>query len=460
MRRVLILLVVFTAAASLGMPQRAEAGRCEGTTNGVAWCCNDSELTYETGQPPSTGCNDGTYTGGSFSCSVSSSCSGRTGTTAASKDVKDCCFYAQGSCEAPYVSGQCPDIPGLPAAQHLGEACSALTQCSGQVETRPNVTATETSPIRWKPQIPLPGSDLFNGQEILITGSTLGEYIAALYVFVVSAIGILAALLIMYGGLKWLTAGGDRGRVQDAKDQISSAIIGILLAFGAYLLLLTISPKLVRFSSLIIQPVPKRMAEFEKELAFGARGAALGSASLSDPNAWLNDPANGVKTRYGSIIAPLATSQVPIDLIYAIIFVESGGRPSLTSNAGACGIMQVLPATAGKTCSELLNPEVGIAAGVAYLHKLASETCPPTAVRKDGSVAQCKPPDVLSTNCSNGNIDFMIPAYNGGQGANCGSVDCPGKTWWECEKNTGYQETRNYYVKVLDAQAKLKPFLP
>lgn len=124
--------------------------------------------------------------------------------------------------------------------------------------------------------------ELFNGQEIIITGNTLGEYIAALYVFVVSAIGILAAVLVFYGGLKWLTAGGDRGRVQDAKEQISSALIGILLVFAAYLLLLTISPKLVRFTSLEIKPVPKRIAAYEKDIAFDARGSGLGTASIND----------------------------------------------------------------------------------------------------------------------------------------------------------------------------------
>jgi hypothetical protein len=340
----------------------------------------------------------------------------------------------------------------------MGQACETLSQCTGKGLT-PQITANATTEIRFKPQIPLPGSELFNGQEIVITGSTLGEYVAALYVFVVSAVGILAAVLIFYGGIMWLTAGGDRGRVQNAKDQIASAVIGILLAFGAYLLLLTISPKLVKFSSLEIKPVPKRIAEYENEVAFGARGGGLGTASLSDPDAWLNNPTNGIKTNYGALITSLATAQVPEDLIYAIIFVESGGRPSLTSSAGACGIMQLLPATAEKTCQELLDPAIGIPAGVAYLKKLANDTCPQTAIRKDLSVAQCKPPDVQATNCRNGSIDFIIPAYNGGQGANCGSVDCPGKTWWECTVNTGYQETRDYYLKVLDARSKLSPLL-
>ncbi|MDP2789563.1 MAG: transglycosylase SLT domain-containing protein [bacterium] len=281
-----------------------------------------------------------------------------------------------------------------------------------------------------------------------------------MYVFVVSAIGILAAVLVFYGGLMWLTAGGDRGRVQNAKEQISSALVGILLVFAAYLLLLTISPKLIRFSSLELKTVPKRIAAYETELAFDFRGATLGSVPIGDLANWLNDPTNGMKAKYGSIITPLATSQVPLDLIYAIIFVESGGRTNLKSSAGACGIMQLLPATAGKTCDELFNPNIGITAGVAYLKKLASDTCPQTAIRKDGSVAQCKPPYVQATSCINGSIDFIIPAYNGGSGANCGSVDCPGKTWWECPVNTGYQETRNYYLKVLDAQSKLKPLLP
>jgi len=326
--------------------------------------------------------------------------------------------------------------------------------CTG--EGNPEIAASQTTtPIKFKPQLPIPGSELFNGQEIIITGSTLGEYVAALYVFVVSAIGILAALLIMYGGLKWLTAGGDRGRVQDAKDQISSAIIGILLTFGAYLLLLMISPKLVKFNSLFISPIPKRIAAYESEKAFDARGQGLGTVSIGDMDTWLNDATNGIRVKYGSLIRSLATSQIPADLIYAIIFVESGGRTNLTSPAGACGIMQILPGTAGKTCDELKNPTVGIQAGVTYLKKLADDTCPDTAVRKDGSVAQCNPPDVKESGCSDGNPFYVIAAYNGGQGANCGSVDCPGKTWWLCEANTGYQETRDYVLKVQAAQKKL-----
>ncbi|MEK7640368.1 MAG: lytic transglycosylase domain-containing protein [Patescibacteria group bacterium] len=324
----------------------------------------------------------------------------------------------------------------------------------------PQITASPTTtPIRFKPQLPLPGSELFNGQEIIITGNTLGEYIAALYVFVVSAIGILAAVLVFYGGLKWLTAGGDRGRVQDAKEQISSALIGILLVFAAYLLLLTISPKLVRFTSLEIKPVPKRIAAYEKDIAFDARGGGLGTASINDMGNWLDKIGTGIRSQYGSIITPLATDQVPLDLIYAIIFVESGGRPNLRSSAGACGIMQLLPGTAKKTCDELYDPNIGIQAGVAYLKKLANDPCPNTAIRRDESVAKCKPPDVQATSCGNGSFYFVEAAYNGGQGANCGSIDCPGKTWWECTENAGYQETRDYVIKVEAARDAIRPLL-
>ena len=458
-RSALTLLMLALGAGFLAAPLAVHAGFCEGTTSsGVAWCCNDSELVYEAGQLPSTGCTDGRYQDGSFVCPASKTCSGRMSTTAA-KDTKDCCFYAQGNWLAPNSDGQCKDVSGLPTGQHLGQACDTLTQCTGKPQEPTIVGSSSTAPIRFKPQLAIPGSELFNGQEIIITGSTLGEYIAALYVFVVSAIGILAALLIMYGGLKWLTAGGDRGRVQDAKDQIASAVIGILLTFGAYLLLLIISPKLVKFNSLFINPIPKREAAYESEVAFGARGGGLGSASLAAIGDWLNNPTTGIATLYDSTITPLANSQVPRDLIYAIIFVESGGRPSLVSSAGACGIMQLLPATAGKTCQQLLDPTVGINAGVAYLKKLASDTCPATAVRRDGSVAKCKPPDVQDSGCQNGDLTYVTAAYNGGQGANCGSVDCPGQTWWLCTAIEGYQETRDYVLKVQAARAAIQPLL-
>ncbi|MEK7570053.1 MAG: transglycosylase SLT domain-containing protein [Patescibacteria group bacterium] len=362
-----------------------------------------------------------------------------------------CCILLDGTCQQPNAQGQCSGPFAAPSAK----ACTELS-CR-----RPAITATApTLNIKFKPQVALPGSTLFNGQEIIITGSTLGEYIAALYAFGVGAIGILATVMVAFGGMQWMLAAGDRGKIQAAKETISSAIVGLILALTAYLFLLAISPKLVRFRSLSLKTVVGVEETFNAgEIAFGARGRTQGSVILT--REWLDNASSGVRTKYGSLIRSLQTPQVPEDMIYAIMYVESGGNPNAQSEDEkgdplACGLMQLKPATANKTCEQLKNPQVGIEAGVAYLKQLANDTCPEKAYRINGTVAECRPPAVQSTTCRSGDLYYVAAAYNGGPGANCGSRDCPGSTWWECSKNSGYQETRNYVVKVEAARKCLQ----
>jgi len=59
-------------------------------------------------------------------------------------------------------------------------------------------------------------------------------------------IGIaLAFLMVMYGGVKWMMAGGSSERVGDAKSQIGAAIIGIVLLLTSFIILQTINPRLI-----------------------------------------------------------------------------------------------------------------------------------------------------------------------------------------------------------------------
>lgn len=74
---------------------------------------------------------------------------------------------------------------------------------------------------------------------------SLGEYISGFYRFFAGALGIIAAVMVMWGGMKWSTAGGNTSKVADAKDTIYSALIALLITLGSYILLFTINPKLV-----------------------------------------------------------------------------------------------------------------------------------------------------------------------------------------------------------------------
>src|SRR3989344_1883449 len=81
------------------------------------------------------------------------------------------------------------------------------------------------------------------------------EYLALWYNFVLGVSGILATVIIMWGGFKWLTSRGNSAAISDAKDRIWSAVIGLVLLFLSYTLLSIINPRLVNISLPILPGV-------------------------------------------------------------------------------------------------------------------------------------------------------------------------------------------------------------
>ena len=51
---------------------------------------------------------------------------------------------------------------------------------------------------------------------------------------VLSLLGIIAILIVLYGGFRWMTSQGDETKVGDAKKLIISGIIGIIIVVAAY----------------------------------------------------------------------------------------------------------------------------------------------------------------------------------------------------------------------------------
>ena len=51
---------------------------------------------------------------------------------------------------------------------------------------------------------------------------------------VLSFIGVLFLILMIYAGISWMTANGNQEKVNKAKDLMINAIIGIIIIFAAY----------------------------------------------------------------------------------------------------------------------------------------------------------------------------------------------------------------------------------
>lgn len=112
-------------------------------------------------------------------------------------------------------------------------------------------------------------------------------------------------------------------------------------------------------------------------------------------------------------------------LVEAVIRVESSFNPRAVSHKGARGLMQLMPATGrrfGVRSDRLFDPEHNLSAGTAYLAWLSKRY--------------------------RGNLDFILAAYNAGEGA----VDDHGGI-------PPYRETRDYVRKVRSALRSIEEAL-
>lgn len=101
------------------------------------------------------------------------------------------------------------------------------------------------APLVYTPMENIPGSG---------KTSDFFTYVSAIYRFGIWTIGISAMLMIMIGGYIYLTSAGNTAQTGKAKNIITDAIIGLILAMVSYLLLYTINPDLVKLHSAALSP--------------------------------------------------------------------------------------------------------------------------------------------------------------------------------------------------------------
>lgn len=137
--------------------------------------------------------------------------------------------------------------------------------------------------------------------------------------------------------------------------------------------------------------------------------AQSAGASFSDAL----DTAQGGQTDLDQIFERAAQKyNVPVNLLKAIAKVESGFNPNAVSYAGACGIMQLMPATASYLgVTDSFDPEQSIMGGAKYMSQMLD--------------------------MYNGDTTLALAAYNAG----CGNVNKYGGV-------PPFAETQTYVKKV------------
>ncbi|KKS93150.1 MAG: hypothetical protein UW68_C0021G0023 [Candidatus Collierbacteria bacterium GW2011_GWB1_44_6] len=71
-------------------------------------------------------------------------------------------------------------------------------------------------------------------------GGGLAFYIATLWQTVITVGGIAFIIYLIWGGVEYMTSGGDKARIDDASKKISSSVIGIAILVASYAITLFI----------------------------------------------------------------------------------------------------------------------------------------------------------------------------------------------------------------------------
>ena len=64
-------------------------------------------------------------------------------------------------------------------------------------------------------------------------GAIVGRVITIAFVLAI----IIALAFLVYGGIKWITSGGDKAAVESARNTIVAAVIGLIIVFLSYFIL-------------------------------------------------------------------------------------------------------------------------------------------------------------------------------------------------------------------------------
>ncbi|MBU2264307.1 pilin, partial [Patescibacteria group bacterium] len=142
-------------------------------------------------------------------------------------------------------------------------------------------------------QIKIPGLTLTNIKSILSSCEKdekgnptscafpwISEYIAGIYKYAIGIVGILAAVVLMIGGVLWIIAGGNATAIGEAKSWIAASLTGLVIALCSYTILYQVNPNLLNFKPLTIGIV-QEIEEAEDDYTESGGGAPLQKGSVT-----------------------------------------------------------------------------------------------------------------------------------------------------------------------------------
>jgi len=262
----------------------------------------------------------------------------------------------------------------------VGGATAPSTGSSGSPGAAPEAPFT---PITPELGVPIPGVTLSAPTQDAgnVSVPFLIEYINGVYRYLVGIVLVVAVVMVVYGGFRYLVGAGVGG-VERGKEIIRDAIAGMLLILGAYVILQTVNPATTSFNALSLTSASNA------NLILEGLGGALQGVEATGGGVVHDESYSGLDDLFQQY-APCAG--VDWRVLKAIATIESGLNPAVVNRFGCVGLFQFCirnhpencPFTGtsrAADCQNLTDPRINIEAAVTGQIKTAVNrirtTCP------------------------------------------------------------------------------------
>lgn len=170
----------------------------------------------------------------------------------------------------------------VPSNAPIASTPTAPTAAPDIVDTRPQAAPVDEGTANFRSlepvlSVPIPGvnfspATLSNGE---VTVPFLAQYILGIYRFAIGAAAILASIMVVYGGFRYLL-GSTLGDVKEGKTVIQNAVIGLVVLLCSYVILRSVNPDLVTLKALKLSYIVRDAAG---ENSWNGQGGSYTSAS-------------------------------------------------------------------------------------------------------------------------------------------------------------------------------------
>ncbi len=71
-------------------------------------------------------------------------------------------------------------------------------------------------------------------QSRVAVNSSLGIFVSKSISAVIMVAGLATFIYMIYGGVQWVTSGGEKGKLEEARNRITNAILGLAIVASAW----------------------------------------------------------------------------------------------------------------------------------------------------------------------------------------------------------------------------------